>query len=78
MDNGSSVNSMPIQMLEKLGTEALKPIPWKCQGYNRNEKTPLGTVTLPPTLKDKIIPTNIIILNIDVNYNLLLGWPQLD
>lgn len=69
---------MPLRVMQELGVSALEPVPWRCQGYDGTEKTPLGSVSIPLTLKDKTVVTDIVVLDVDVDYNLLLGRPWLD
>lgn len=78
MDNGSSVNAMPLCVMQELGISTLEPVLWCCQGYDGSEKTPLGSIPIPLTLKDKTVVTDIVVLDVDINYNLLLGRPWLD
>lgn len=75
INEGLFVNVIPLCLVEDLEIFIFDLYEWIYQGYDKNQKVPLGQVTLPLTLEEKRVLTELTITELDLEYNILLGRP---
>ncbi|MGV7988821.1 retropepsin-like aspartic protease, partial [Mycobacterium kansasii] len=77
IDNGSTVNLLPLSMIGKLGYRRfdLRPSGMMIQGFNQDGQRALGKITI--TMEVGELTTTVVchVINAVTTYNLLLGRP---
>ena len=69
---------MAISVFKQLSLGDLRPTTWVCQGYDKYRKTPLGQMPIPITLDEKTVIVEVVVLNQELDYNILLGRTWID